>query len=155
VIVVSNTVSPIQNQDSIEDQKSIKNQKSKIKNSRVLSLWLPVAAYMALIFYLSSLHEAPLPASVSDKAGHSFGYTWLGVLVTRALAGGLPRRIGVGIALGALAIAIAYGASDELHQHFVAGRSADVLDLYADSAGAAIGVGVCWLWGIIATRKPS
>ena len=118
-----------------------------------LSLWGPVIAYMALIFYLSSLHNPPLPAEISDKVGHGFGYSGLGIVVTRALAGGLPRRIGIAIALGALAISIAYGASDEFHLSFVAGRTEDLHDLYADAIGAAIGVAACWLWGIIGTRN--
>lgn len=128
-------------------------QTSTLKHQHWLWLWGPVIAYMALIFYLSSLHSPPLPPHVSDKQGHSFGYTWLSVLTTRALAGGLPRRIGVAVALGALAITIAYGASDEFHQSFVAGRTEDVFDLYADSVGAAIGVVLCWVWGIISTRN--
>jgi VanZ family protein len=129
------------------------NHESQLTN-HTLSLWAPVVAYMAVIFYLSSLHNPPLPPEVSDKAGHSFGYTWLGIFVTRALARGLPRRIGLGVALGALAIAIAYGMSDEFHQSFVAGRTEDVYDLFADAVGAGIGVVACWLWGIIAIRNP-
>jgi VanZ family protein len=119
----------------------------------LLLFWLPVAVYMAAIFYFSSLHQAPLPADVSDKYAHALAYAGLGLLTTRASARGLPARITWRIALTAVAIATAYGASDEFHQRFVAGRSADIRDLYADMTGAALATAACWLWGILAIRS--
>ena len=120
-----------------------------------LALWTPVVAYMALIFYLSSLAQPPLPEGVSDKSGHVFGYLGLGILAARAVAGGLPARITVRLALTAVTIAVGYGATDEVHQMFVAGRSAELYDLYADATGACIGVAGCWAWGIISLRSAS
>lgn len=114
---------------------------------------MPVAAYMAVIFYLSSLPQPPIPEEVSDKSAHAFGYFGLGVLAARAVAGGLPARMTVRLALTAAAIAVGYGVTDETHQMFVPGRSADLLDLYADAAGACIGVAGCWAWGIISIRS--
>ena len=108
---------------------------------------------MALIFYVSSLHEAPLPQGVSDKSAHWLGYTGFSVTIVRALAGGLPRRISVRTAVVAIVIAVAYGASDEFHQTFVAGRSAELADLAADGLGAVAGAAACWAWGIISTRS--
>jgi VanZ family protein len=123
---------------------------------RFLRLWGPVIIAMAVIFYVSSLHEAPLPPGLSDKSGHSFGYFMLGVTVVRAFAGGLPRRITAGIALMAIAVTVAYGITDEIHQSFVAGRSADAADLYADAAGAIAAAAACWAWGILFSRpEPS
>ncbi len=105
---------------------------------RRLSLWGPVIAQMAAIFFLSSLHDpAPLmPDGLTDKGGHFIGYALLGALVLRALAGGRLRAITWRLALAALALSALYAASDEVHQMFVAGRSPDVLDWAADSAGA-------------------
>ena len=117
-----------------------------------LSLWLPVIAYMAVIFYVSSLTDPPLPGGMSDKSGHWLGYLGFGIVVSRAVAGGLPARITGRIALIAMAIATAYAGSDELHQLFVPGRFADVRDLFADAAGALAGVAACWAWGIISVR---
>jgi VanZ family protein len=108
---------------------------------------------MAAIFFVSGLSVAPLPERVSDKTGHFVAYAGLALLCVRAIAGGLPRRVVPHVAAIAFAIAAAYGATDEIHQSFVPGRSADVVDWFADASGALIGIGVCWLWGIIAVRS--
>ena len=120
-----------------------------------LALWVPVVSYMSLIFYLSSMAQPPLPDGLSDKSGHVFGYLGLGILSVRAVAGGLPARITLRLALTAMAIAVGYGTTDEIHQMFVAGRSAELYDLYADATGACIGVAGCWAWGIISLRSAS
>jgi VanZ family protein len=107
---------------------------------------------MAAIFFVSGLQVAPLPTDVSDKTGHIAAYGGLAVLSVRAVAGGLPCLVALRIAGFALAIAGGYGILDEIHQTFVPGRSGDIADWYADLTGAAIGIGACWLWGIIALR---
>lgn len=122
-----------------------------MRRTRCLGLWAPVVAYMAAIFYVSSLPDVALPRGVSDLSGHSIAYLGFAIVVIRALAGGLPRRIGPRVAAMAMAIAVAYGVSDEFHQAFVPGRSAEVRDLVADAAGALIGTIGCWAWGIIST----
>jgi VanZ family protein len=119
----------------------------------LLLLWAPVAAYMAGIYFVSGLTIAPLPDEVSDKTGHFVAYAGLGVLCVRAVGGGLPCRVVFRVAWLALAIAAGYGAFDEVHQLFVPGRSGDVNDWFADVTGASIGIGACWLWGIIAIRS--
>jgi VanZ family protein len=109
---------------------------------RRLFLWGPVVAQMAAIFLFSSLHDpAPLiPGGITDKGGHFIGYALLGALMLRALAGGRLAAITWRLALAALALSSLYGISDELHQVFVAGRSPEVLDWVADSAGALAAV---------------
>lgn len=104
---------------------------------------------MALIFYLSSFQRAPLPDNVSDKLAHMGAYAMLGVLVVRGLAGRLRVRLTVRLAVWTVVVTTLYGVSDELHQMFVPGRSADVFDVMADAAGAFAAVGVCALWGIL------
>ena len=112
---------------------------------------------MAAIFYVSSLHQAPLPPGLPDKPAHAFGYMGFGFVIARALAGGLPPRITLRDLLVGLAIAVAYGASDEFHQRFVPGRSAELADLYADAAGSAMALMTCWAWGIISpsSKQPA
>jgi VanZ family protein len=108
-----------------------------------------VVLYIGLIFFVSSQPRAPLPETVSDKTAHLLAYLVLGVLSVRAAGGGLPCRVTVPIALTALAVTSGYGALDEWRQGFVQGRSQDINDWYADTAGAVVGIGVCWAWGMI------
>jgi VanZ family protein len=119
-----------------------------------LWLWGPVALYMALIFYFSSQSDVSIPSALTDKSSHSLGYAGLGVVMVRALAGGLPSRISARVALLAMLLTAAYGATDEIHQMFVPGRTADWYDLGADAIGGAIGAVVCWVWGIISPSWP-
>jgi VanZ family protein len=122
--------------------------------SRRLRLWLPVVVYAVAIFFVSSMSTAPLPPGVSDKSGHGAAYAGFGLVVLRALAGASVTGVTVAASVAAVAIATAYGASDELHQLFVRGRTADLHDLAADASGAAAGVAVAWLGAaIIRSRK--
>jgi VanZ family protein len=107
---------------------------------------------MALIFYMSSMPEPPLPGGISDKVAHTLGYAALGWLAARAVGGGLGAPMRMRDALVAIAIGVAYGISDEYHQSFVPGRDSDIHDVYADAVGAAIGA--CAWWAIIALHKP-
>lgn len=78
----------------------------------------------------------------SDKWAHFFVYGLLGTLVFRAVDG---RRSAVWLALAATSL---FGATDELHQYFVPGRSSDVVDWLTDTAGAALAIGLYahWAW---------
>jgi VanZ family protein len=100
-------------------------------------LWLPPLLYMALIFYLSSQSE-PMPGlttRVWDKALHFIEYGTLCVLLCRALHGeGLAV---LRLALVAVVLTSAYGATDEVHQSFVPERNADADDWLADTTGGA------------------
>jgi VanZ family protein len=123
-----------------------------MSRARRLSLWVPVFAYMIAIFFVSNLQVAPLPEEVSDKTAHIWAYAGLAVLSVRAVGGGLPCPVVFRVAWLALVVAGGYGIFDEIHQLFVPGRSGDLLDWYADVSGAVLGIGACWLWGIIASR---
>ena len=114
----------------------------------LVSLWAPVVIYMASIFYASSLPEVTLPPG-GDKPWHLIGYTGLGVVIARALAGGLFRPVRIPVAALAIAVGVAYGATDEIHQMFVPGRSAELADLAADAGGVILGTAACWACGII------
>lgn len=119
---------------------------------RVLWLWMPVLLYMAAIFGVSGMSDPGLPGGVSDKLAHAAAYMGLGILSVRAVAGGLPAPVTLRVALLGMLIACGHGAFDEVHQMFVPGRSADVADWYADVAGAWLGLGACWAWGMIVAR---
>lgn len=120
-----------------------------MSNRQRVVLWVPVIVYMAGIFYVSSLSDVSLPGGMSDVSLHSIEYFGLAVVVVRAFAGGLPRRIDGRVAGTAMLVTLAYAASDELHQTVVAGRTAELKDVAADAAGALAGTVTCWAWGII------
>jgi VanZ family protein len=102
--------------------------------ARPLALWLPVVAWAGLIFGLSSIPSLGTGLGTWDlvlrKLAHATEYAILAGLLLRALGRELP----------AFAVAVAYAASDELHQHFVAGRHGSPVDVAIDAAGAAIGL---------------
>jgi|RhiMetdeSRZDD1v2_1073273.scaffolds.fasta_scaffold783513_2 VanZ like protein len=102
--------------------------------ARRLSHWLPVVAWAALIFALSSVPSLSSGLGFWDlvlrKAAHVTEYAILGALLFRALERELP----------AFAIGLAYAVTDEIHQHFVHGRHASPVDVLIDAAGIAIGI---------------
>jgi VanZ family protein len=102
---------------------------------RLLPAWGAAAAWAAVIFYFSSRTSLPIPQVWGiDKVEHFTAYGILAVLCALACeASGIHPWWG-------LVIALLYGISDELHQAFVPGRSCDVFDWMADSAGAAAAI---------------
>jgi VanZ family protein len=105
-----------------------------VAGSRLVSLWLPVVAWAALIFTFSSIPDLSTGLGTWDlvlrKLAHATEYAILGALLLRAL----------GRDAAAFAAGVAYAATDEIHQHFVEGRHAAVLDVVIDAAGVAAGI---------------
>ena len=128
------------------------NRHSDIDVERALRLWAPVAAYMAAIFYVSSLSQPVVPPG-GDKPWHLLAYLGLGALTLRAVAGGLGAWISWRAAAVATGIAVGYAVTDELHQMFVPGRSAELNDLLADTMGVIAGASLVWLWGLVAGER--
>lgn len=120
---------------------------------RIVWLWGPVAVSMAVIFALSAMSSPPNPAAVGDKTEHFVGYGVLGAVIARATAGGTLAGLSGGAAAAAWTLATLYGLSDEYHQSFVPGRTADPADWLADASGSAVSVGVLWASGIIARSR--
>lgn len=119
-----------------------------------LSLWAPVGACMALIFWLSSMSSPPSPGPVNDKVLHFAAYGGLATLCLRATSGGRLAGLTPRAAVLAWLLAVGYGATDEVHQRFVPHRTADVADLAADALGAAAAAaGALGASGIIARSR--
>src|SRR5207248_6578032 len=99
--------------------------------SRALSVWLPVLAWAAVIFALSSIPSLSTGLGVWDeilrKGAHLTEYAILGALLVRAL----------GRAVQAFLVGVSYAVTDEIHQHFVRGRHASPFDVAFDAAGVA------------------
>jgi VanZ family protein len=136
--------------------------------------WLPVLAWMALIFTASSdTHSyehssrilAPLlswlfphmPAGTVDrivfiarKCAHLAEYSVFALLLWRALRKPVkkdPRPWNWREAGVALLLVALYAGSDEFHQRFVPTRTAHVTDVFIDTAGGAAGLLALWLIG--------
>jgi VanZ family protein len=115
-------------------------------------LWIPVLAYMAMLFGFSSLSTLPSPpAHFSFYDVHIAAYAGLAALTARALGKGL-RDVSWRAALGAAVVSSLYGISDEYHQLFVPGRSFDVVDMLADAIGSVAGASAIGAWSIISRR---
>lgn len=117
---------------------------------RFLLYIFPVVAYAGVIFLLSSQPTLPAPGiSHFDKVAHFTVYAGLGLLAARGMQGYGAQPGGAAV-FGAV-LAAFYGASDELHQHFVPGRSADIWDLVADVLGGMTGA-LAW-YGLSRWRR--
>jgi VanZ family protein len=102
--------------------------------SRAFLLWLPVVAWAAVIFAFSSIPSLSSGLGTWDtvlrKGAHLTEYVILGALLLRA-----SERDAAAFLAG-----VAYAATDELHQHFVAGRHASAVDIGIDAVGVALGM---------------
>ena len=125
---------------------------------RFVLAWAPVVLYMALIWTVSSMQAPAFPVSAfpfRDKGVHATEYAVLSALVTHACLRTLLGRSRIRIALLACFVTVMWGYLDEVHQAFVPGRSADVLDLAADGVGAVFGAAARFVLGSWVRARPS
>src|SRR3954463_326260 len=98
--------------------------------------FVPPLLLMAVIFFLSAQPDLDSGLGGWDtilrKCAHMLEYGLLWFLWWRAL--------GHGSQVPAVAIALAYAATDELHQHFVEGRVGSPVDWLIDAAGVALAI---------------
>jgi len=126
---------------------------------RVARYWLPLLAWMGMIFYLSAQPDLPGPPepwlhAVISNSAHFGLYAVLAYLWWRALRS-LRDRQGPqracwekvtdrGVLALVFLVSVLYGMSDEFHQSFVPGRHPSLLDLLVDAIGAGVVVWVVW-----------
>ena len=129
--------------------------------NRKIILWILVILWMGLIFYFSSFngvksteqsqgflsHTVLLEGKddliqaldpIVRKTAHIGVYFVLGILVSLAL-----NEYNLDIKkfiIMAFLICFLYSISDEIHQLFVSGRSAELKDVLIDSGGSLIGI---------------
>jgi VanZ family protein len=105
--------------------------------ARATAPFIPALALMALIFAASAMpsdgEDHGLPVLILRKATHFGEYLALTALWWWALRTRIGGRLAL---LPAVAIAIAYAVTDELHQTLVDGRVGTWRDVLIDSAGA-------------------
>jgi VanZ family protein len=98
--------------------------------------FVPPLVLMAAIFALSAQPDLNSGLGSWDtilrKCAHMLEYGLLWLLWWRAL--------GYGSKVPAVAIALAYAATDELHQHFVEGRVGSPVDWLIDATGVALAI---------------
>lgn len=132
--------------------------------------WFVVIGWMSFIFYLShqpatasselsagitawvikvSQFITPLDIDMNHlhflirKGAHFFAYFILGILVMNALTN--RRLMSYRHVAIAFVICVLYAISDEIHQLFIPGRSGQLIDVWIDSVGAIVGIGISHL----------
>jgi VanZ family protein len=117
----------------------------------VISLWLPVAVYMAAIYYAATAPSVPAPIEdwFPDTITHAAAYTVMAVLTLRATARGRWSCVGRGAIVAAFVISMLHGLSVEWIQMYLPEHFAEWRDVWNDAAGAAVGLGAAWAWSIM------
>lgn len=116
----------------------------------MISLWLPVVAWMAAIYYGAGMSQVPIPAAaVSDTVLHMAGYAGLALLTLRAMAHGRWSGVTAGALAAAFVIATVHGLTVEWEQLYVPSRFAEWRDVGNDMLGALLGLAPAWAWSKI------
>ena len=139
--------------------------------------WIPVLIWMGFIFWMSTgtfssenTSSIIVPIikfivhSISDeradfihalirKLGHITEYFILGGLVLRAFCSGTISALTGKQILYALLLVVLYASSDEVHQSFVATRTASIIDVVIDTVGGALSVSFGALWRLAAIYR--
>jgi len=103
--------------------------------------WVPAIIVVSGIFWFSHQPRWPdFALGFPDWQLHGIAYVVVGLTFWYGMGGGWKLPLESSALLETLVLASAYGALDEFHQSFVAGRSATVADWMADSLGALIGL---------------
>ena len=99
-----------------------------------------LTAYCALIYWLSDQSSLPIPQLFrhQDKIFHATAYSIMGLLAWKYFSCSVHEsRL---LLITSLFFSSLFGATDEWHQAFVPGRSADILDWVADTLGAGLAI---------------
>ena len=115
---------------------------------RLAETWLPLIAWMALIFFVSGL-RGPQTKALADVftanfearafAYHVAVFAVLGLLIYRVVAVHLARSTILIVSISLL-FGFGYAVSDELHQALVQGRISSALDVAYDALGLFLAV---------------
>ena len=132
-------------------------------NKKIIISWTLVIILMFIIFYFSN-QESVVSSSTSSgltkvifdsfrlndvlvfenfnglirKIAHFSIYGLLGLLLYNAIFNTIKKDF-LSILLYAIVFAFVYALTDEFHQLFVAGRSAELRDIFIDTSGGSVG----------------
>jgi VanZ family protein len=121
------------------------------KLRKLLNIWLPVVVWALIIFLFSnrpsiSTVDFYLGDFLLKKTAHLIEYGIFSFLIYRALtSSGVEKKKAMWISV---LICFLYGATDEFHQSFIAGRTPTVRDVIIDTTGATI-----MIYGVIKNIK--
>jgi len=119
----------------------------KLQN-KIFTRFFPMLAVMASIFLLSHTPGDELPSAINgiDKLCHAVAYGVLTLSCLYALHPWFRHRPFLELATAVILFSLFFGLSDELHQTFIAHRSADWRDVVADITGSILAVFLWWQW---------
>lgn len=117
--------------------------------------WIPAWLMMGLIFFISSRTASQLPYFgeydvLIKKGGHALGYALLALTYFSALP---PRLSTLYRLVMAFFMTILFALSDEFHQSFVEGRTSSIRDVFIDSMGALIALGIGGIYSSNSSSK--
>jgi VanZ family protein len=120
-----------------------------LERNKIGLIYIPLAVYWIVIFILTSIpmDEIPQYFNAQDKLEHFAAYFLLSFLLGftfhfQKRFGNIKRKLFV----MTIAVALFYGAFDELHQMFIPGRFADIYDWLADAVGSLLGVLIVFIF---------
>ena len=120
-----------------------------------LSLWLPVVGALGLIYFLSSRSTDQLLYAGPDYIAHAVEYFALGLVLARALNGGIRKSVTPRVLLWTMGLCVLWALSDEFHQRFVPTRISSLRDVLSDTVGASLACAVFPLLVRMARRQRS
>ncbi len=112
-----------------------------LEKNKLYLVYLPLVIYWIILLVATSLPAPDLPdVWGSDKIKHYLAYGVLAFLLNLTFLVQEKKKLTVQKAfLVTIITCSVYGALDEIHQIFIPGRSAELLDLLADVIGAVTG----------------
>jgi len=115
-----------------------------------LVYWFPVYIYLILIFYFSSQSIISASATLAERfyirpyLQHILIYAGLALTISRAVNHSKNNSKSLVVFTTAL-----YGLTDEIHQHFIPGRTFEFLDIGMDFLGAILALVVLSMYNKI------
>ncbi len=137
--------------------KTVKTKKTMIRLTvkQKLLLWLPVIAWMFVIFYFSSMQTPAVTRVlwtefVIKKTAHVIEYFILTTLTLRACLGW--GVVGKRSSIIAFWLSVVFALTDEFHQSFTPGREPKVRDVVIDVFASGLAV-VFWLKYVLPAKE--
>ncbi len=128
------------------------------RNWRFIVFSLLATSCAVAIFVISSMPRVPMPPGYydvpnADKLLHTLEYLVFGLLLCFAFHSASNPKVSERALVLALVVGLVYGITDEVHQAFVPGRTASLIDVAFNSLGVGIALVAFRAWGWWRSRK--